>query len=245
MATTILSHPDTQSAEVGVPTHATKSAAGFEIDFSGGVTRQFGSAEAVRAAILRGEVPKAAPIRALGASRNSKAIVVEDWARSNSRLRSIYAPVWSSSLKGAVVGLIVVGILKSLDSLVLLFSVNPPAAILWLLVGAGIFSPKWKAQFMAAALFASFKTGIPFMTLWGAWFGVAAFAAVFGISAGMPVGTIVGLLRAKNHPTAPDANSEGSKPVIWGLAVPLAVFVTAAVAYVQLIAPALLNVIKG
>ena len=221
MATTILSHPDTQSAEVGVPTHATKSAAGFEIDFSGGVTRQFGSAEAVRAAILRGEVPKAAPIRALGASRNSKAIVVEDWARSNSRLRSIYAPVWSSSLKGAVVGLIVVGILKSLDSLVLLFSVNPPAAILWLLVGAGIFSPKWKAQFMAAALFASFKTGMPFMTLWGAWFGVAVFAAVFGISAGMPVGRLLACfarrtIRRRPMPRPKEANpSSGDWQFRW------------------------------
>jgi hypothetical protein len=78
----------------------------------------------------------------------------------------------------------------------------------------------------------------------GAWFGVAIFAAVFGVSAGMPVGTVVGLLRAKSGPTAPDAAPEGSKPLIWGLAVPLAVFLIVAVLYVQVIMPAMLDALR-
>jgi hypothetical protein len=245
MATTVLDHTGTKSAEIGVQTEKERPVFGFEVEFSEGVTRRFDSAEEIRAAILLGEVPKAAHIRALGASPGGKTAVVEEWAKSHAKLRSLYTPVWSLSLRGAFVGLIVVGVLKSLDTFALLFAVNPAAAILWLLIGVALFSPKWKLQLMVAVFVFGWNSGLNVTMLWGAWFGVAVFAAVFGITAGMPVGTIIGLLRARHLATAPDAAPEGSKPLIWGLAVPLAVFGAAAIAYVQIFMPAIVSMTKG
>ena len=196
MATPVVQHPAAQTVETSSTAQIPHKQAGvrtrgFEIELSDGVVRQFESAQGIKEAILRGEIPRTSLIRVAGTSQ-SKARTVELWARSNEKLRSLYGPVWSLSMKGALVGFIVVGVLKALDTLVTLGSISPPAAMLWLLIGAAIFSPKWKMQLMAAAIFFGFKSGMHTTVLWGAWFGVAAFAAVFGVSAGMPVGTIVG-----------------------------------------------------
>jgi hypothetical protein len=153
-------------------------------------------------------------------------------------------PIWHLSLKGAFVGVCVVGALKALDTLVALASVNDAAALLWLLIGAAIFSPKWKMQLMGASLFAGIKSGVSMTALWGAWMGVGIFAAVFGVTAGMAIGTIVGLVRSNSHAQAPDAAGEGSKPVVWGLMVPLALFVLAVIGYVQVFVPAFLKMIE-
>ncbi len=242
--TTIALSETTNVQTVAAPAAKTIPKVGFEIILAGGETRHYETAEAVRSAILAGVIPKFAPIRTVVQAAGGTPVAVEGWAKSQPKLRSVYAPIWSLSLKGALIGFIAVGILKSIDTLVALGSVNPGAAFLWLLWGAAMFSPKWKLQLFGAALFLAFNAGANFMMLWGMWFGVAAFAAVFGISAGMFVGTVVGLVKARGAQTAPDAAPEGPRPIVLGIVTPLAVFVIAAVAYVQLVMPALLDIAR-
>lgn len=245
MESTTLGLANAQSAGIGVQAPESNQSSGFEIEVPGRATRRFESAEAVREAILCGEIPRTASIRKMGGTSVGKPVAVDLWAKSNGKLRSLYTPVWSLTLKGAWIGFLVVAALKALDTLFLLFSVNPSAAILWLLIGAAMFSPKWKVQIIVAAFIVGSKAGINPFTLFGAWTGVLVFAAVFGISAGMAVGTIAGYLRAWGARTAPDAQGEGLKPVIWGLAVPGMAFLIAAVVYVQVLLPAALRLIQG
>ena len=244
MATTFIDPTDTQSAGISAPQLEQGQPALFEVEFSDGATRQFHAEEGVRGAILQGEVPKTALIRKVGASAPDQTTTVEIWAKSKPKLKALYAPVWALTMKGAFVGLIVVGTLKSLDTLIGLLAVNPGAAIVWLLLGAGLISPKWKLQLMAGALYLSFQSGINFSLLWGAWMGVLTFTAVFGVSAGMAAGTLIGFLRLKNLPKAPDAANEGRKPLIFGFALPLAAFAVAATLYFQVLMPAALKLIS-
>lgn len=65
--------------------------------------------------------------------------------------------------------------------------------------------------------------------------GVMIFGAVFGVSAGMAVGTLVGYLRVGRLPKAPDAEREGRKPLVMGFAIPLATFVIAVTIYFQVL----------
>jgi len=243
MATTFIDRTDTQSAGISAQQLEKGQPAVFEVEFSTGTTRQFQSEEGVRDAILLGEVSRTSLIRKVGASVSDQATTVEIWAKSKPKLRALYAPVWALTMKGALVGLIVVGALKSLDTLIGLFAVNPGAAIVWLLLGAGLISPKWKLQLMAGALYLSFQSGVSFSLLWGAWLGVFAFAAVFGTSAGMAVGTIIGFQRLNRLPKAPDAR-EGRRPLVLGLAIPLTAFAVAATVYFQVLMPAVLKLVS-
>jgi hypothetical protein len=140
----------------------------------------------------------------------------------------------------------VVAVLKALDTFVTLCRVSPPNAIFWVLMIAFFVSPKGKQQIgiFAAIVWFHSKGAINLSALFGAWFGVMAFAAVFGISAGMAVGTIVGFVRARGVATAPDALGEGSKPAIWGLTVPLTVFVVAAIAYFLVLMLAVIKMLQ-
>lgn len=244
MATTMIDLTDTHGAEVGAPAVEFEQTAGFEIEFSDGATLRFHTEEDVRDAILRGDVPRGAHIHRLGAADGARPTTVEVWAKSSPRVKALYASVWAVTGKGALVGLCVVGALKALDTLIGIAAVNPGAAFIWLLLGAGLISPKWKLQLMGAALFLSFKSGVSWSLLLGAWAGVMAFAAVFGVSAGMAVGTVVGFLRARGLHKARDAEREGLKPLVWGFVTPLAVFAVAAVSYVQVVLPAALKAVS-
>jgi hypothetical protein len=247
MATTLtLRSPgstDMAAATAATPATAQAPESGFEIEMPGGATSRFASKEDIRAAILRGEIPRTARVRPLDATANAGAgdtiawSTVEAWARSHATLRRLYTPVWALALKGAFVGVIGVAILKALDTLVALLAVNPGLAVLWLLVGAGIFSPKHTLHFMAASIFFSLKIGASLMSLWASWVGVGLFAVVFGATAGTAIGTAIGFLRSHDLERAPDATSDGRKPLLLGLALPSALFVAAAVAYVQVFVP--------
>jgi hypothetical protein len=216
---------------------------GFEIEIAGGAIRRFQTADEVRSAILAGEVQRTANIRNLSAPAGAKPATVEAWAKSNDKLRPLYAPVWSVTLKGALYGAIAVFVLKALDTMILLFRINPLAGILWLLIGAFFFSPKWKIQiaFIAGFIWFQSHASVNIMALSGSWFGVLVFAAVFGISSGMAVGTLVGAVRARSMETAPDAPGEGFKPALWGFAVPAAVFLAAGYGYFAYLMPYLLS----
>jgi len=232
-----------------------KQATGLEVTLPNGEVLHFENAEALREPILEGKVPGSATLKVLtppaataGAktAKPAKVLTVEKWAQSNEKLRSLYAPIWASTLKGAFWGFIVVGIIKVADTAFLFFRVNPSVALLWLWLGALMGSPKWKRQILMAGVVVLFvaRDSIDFgalfhviQTLFGAWFGVMVFAAVFGASAGMPVGTIVGAIRARNAQCAPDHRGEGTKPLIWGLIVPAVAFVVAAILYMRVLMP--------
>lgn len=239
-----------------------KPSAGLDVTLPSGEVLHFENAEALREPILEGKVPRSATVKVLAAAqkpagakvpKEPKILTVEQWAKSNDKLRALYAPIWADTLKGALWGFIVVGIFKVADTAVLFFRVNPPVALLWLWVGALLGSPKWKKQILMAGAVVLYvaKDSIDFgalfhviQSLFGAWFGVAAFAAVFGVSAGMPVGTIVGAIRARKATCAPDRESEGTRPLIWGFLVPAAVFASAAILYLRVVMPYLIKTLS-
>jgi hypothetical protein len=248
---------DPQAA--GAPASSTAAAkpnTGLEIALPDGRVLEFANAEALRLPILRGELPRAATVKLLGASSGggqatksaapAKIRTLEEWAKSNEKLRPLYAPVWAVTLKGAVWGFIVVAILKTLDSTVMFFRINPLVGLLFLWLGALMGSPKWKKQILYAGIFLLFaaRNAIDFgalfgviQSLFGAWFGVFVFAAVFGVGAGMPIGTVTGAIRARRARCAPDRQGEGMKPAIWGFAVPAIAFAGAAIVYWRIVMP--------
>ena len=229
----------------------------LEIQLPDGQVMNFATAEALREPILRGEIPRTSTVKVPPATSTGnapagktaaspKVQTLEAWAKSNQKLRPLYAPIWAMTLKGALWGIIAVAILKTLDTAVLFFRVNPPIALLWLWLGALMGSPKWKRQILMVGVIVLFvsRDSINFgalfsvvSSLFGAWFGVMAFAAVFGAGAGMPIGTVVGAIRAPSAKCAPDRESEGTKPLIWGFLVPAAGFAGAAVLYLRVLMP--------
>lgn len=236
-------------------------AAGLDIELPEGGVLHFADAQSMREPILRGDISRAAVVRspasaAATASAAGKPVTpakvrnVEEWAKSNETLCPPYAPIWAATLKGALWGFVVVAILKALDTSVLLFRANPAVWLLWLWVGALLVSQRWTKQILFVGVFVLFaaKNAINFGALfhvisslfWG-WFGVAVFAAAFGISAGMPIGTVVGAVRARRTQCAPDRQLEGTKPLIWGFAVPVVCFAGAAFVYQRFIVPYLVK----
>lgn len=99
MATTLIEPNSTHSAEIGARPVKPGQTTSFEIELSGGATRQFQSAEDIRDAILRGEVPKGTLIRKVGVSAGAQPATVENWARSSARFKALYAPVWSMTME--------------------------------------------------------------------------------------------------------------------------------------------------
>ena len=215
----------------------------FEIGLPDGEKRLFKTKREIRDAIVAGEVPRTATIGGTALPGAQQAQSVETWATAND-MQSLYRPVWSRTMKGALIGALVVAALKFIDTFVGIAILNPGAALLFVAVVAFLASPKWKPQIGFAGFMIWQQANLPFgafNTLLGAWFGVCVFAAVFGISSGMAVGTAVGYLRVSRIPKAPDAQPEGSRPAIWGLAVPLTFFVAAVVVYLEVILPAILK----
>jgi hypothetical protein len=212
----------------------------FDIGFPNGETRHFATAPDFRAAILAGEVPRASTIGGTALPNAKPGLTVEAWARSNDAMRPLYEPVWSHTIKGALYGGLIVAALKLLDTFIGIARVSGQAAFLFAIVMAIFCSPRFKPQIAIAGFLVWQQSNLPFQaisTFFSAPLGVCLFAAVFGASGGMAVGTIAGYLRASRMRTAPDAVPEGSKPVIWGLAVPISVFAAGVVVYIYVFMP--------
>lgn len=232
---------DVSEAPIAAPAAAAKT---FDIGFLNGETRSFADAPQLRAAILAGEVPRTASIGGTAIPGAKAGLTVEAWAKGNDSMRQIYRPVWSHTLQGGLYGGLIVSALKLLDTLVGIARVNPAAAFLFVMVMAFMASPKFKPQIAIAGFLVWQQSNVPFQAL--SMFlqmplGAMLFGAVFGGTLGMAIGTIAGYVRASSIQTAPDAVPEGSRPVAWGLAAPLAVFAAGAAFYFYVFMPWLIK----
>lgn len=185
--------------------------------------------ETLREAIVQGTVRKSMLARVVKESDLQKEEVegaswqtIEAMTKTNDDLDALYHPIWATAKKYMLYGVIACVILKALDTTLMLFAAAPPVGILWLLTIGSLFVKKWWAPF--AVIYISVKMGIAanlFMTA----MAVGLVGAAFGVPLGLLVGTLVGYWKSRHSALARDAEDEGSRPWIYGLAVPSAALV--------------------
>jgi hypothetical protein len=216
----------------------------YSVQLPGGEQRRFGTPDDLRDAILRGEIERSAVLAGAALPAAKTGLTVEQWATSNDRLRFLYQPIWFHTMKGALWGGLIVAGLKLIDTFVGIARINGEAALLFLIVMAFMFSPKYKPQIAIAGFLLFQQSHLKFAaisTFLGVPLGVGAFALVFGATAGMVLGTLVGYVRAPRLATAPDRVAEGARPALWGLAVPATVFTLGGLLYLRVLMPWMLS----
>ena len=149
-------------------------------------------------------------------------ISLEKLAVNNSKLRSLYRPIWDQTLKYINYGIIAGITLKAIDTSITLFGTDTWLGIVWLIIAASILISTKISWAPIVAIAISLTTGIKvnlFVTL----LATGLVGAIFGVPFGMIVGTIVGYFRKGRMRTAPDAVPEGSRPWILGFFIPIVV----------------------
>jgi hypothetical protein len=119
----------------------------------------------------------------------------------------------------------------------LLEPVSPGFKLLLVTVGLGFFLPRITMQAMIVSLFLSIQLGVNTMFVVGCWAGFAGFSACFGIPGGMILGTIVGYWYRTQITLAPDAQPEGNRPLLLGIAAPTAVLIVFRFLYERFLVP--------
>lgn len=196
-----------------------------------GEVQYYADVASLRNAVLGGQVSRSWDARRLSPGKQDAEamwLTLERLSESEFRLRSLYRPVWAHTMKGAMIGFVVVALLKGLDTTIGLFFVSQAAGFAWLLVLAALVSPKFKLQAFVLAMLVMAQARLP--NLWFGPFGLAVVAAAFGCPAGAALGTVTGYVRSRGLPKAADARPEGINPVLLGLVLPV-VFLVAAVPF--------------
>jgi hypothetical protein len=197
----------------------------IEVQYPNGQIKDIVDLGVLRAAILAGEIKKTFPARSIqknkdGTKKTSevKWSTVENFAKINFNIISLYRPVWAYSRTGFFYGAIAGSIIKALDTTVLLFSIRPEAGFAWLLVIGSLFLTRWWSWAPIVAIIISIKlnTGNLFITF----LATMLIGTMFGGPLGMIVGTITGHIKAQNLLQAPDAVGEGSRPYLQGILAP-------------------------
>jgi hypothetical protein len=228
--------PLREEIDVGANETAPEQTGSIEVELPSGETRRF-FPEGLRAEILSGRLPRTLRARSLASKPGKNQTeppwgTVESVAASNKELRGIYRPVWDTVLLFAGYGAIAGIALKAIDTTVSLFAIDVGIGMAWLafafFAGIGSADKKWGAWWIGA-LAVSIWTGMNLFMTAGA---TALVGALFGVPAGMMVGTIVGLAKSGRAVRAPDAEVEGSRPVLLGLAVPAVALAVLIPAYV-------------
>jgi hypothetical protein len=141
-------------------------------------------------------------------------------ACSHADLRAAYRPVWDTGVRYMWIGAAVGIGLKLLETTLSIFSVDGGAGFLWLLtLGSIAVSSRWALAPLAVIYF-SFKAGIR-ANLFITAIAAALVGVAFGAPIGLVIGTLVGYSRREKLPMAPDAEPEGSRPTLPGVALPV------------------------
>jgi hypothetical protein len=141
------------------------------------------------------------------------------FAKGFFKLRVLYEPVWSHAMTGLTWGALTGIGLKFLDTLILLGSVDPGLAFLFVVVAAVCAIPRIGVLAMIgiSIVMMRFAKANLFVTL----LAVMATGSILGCLPGMAIGGAIGLGRKKNLPLAPDAKPEGGIMVLKALVLPL------------------------
>jgi len=220
----------------------------IEVLMPRGKMKEFNDYDVLRQEILNGNVSRdfKARIKAQpspdesGQTPDMPWSTIEEIAHVDFKLQSLYKPVWAHAKKGLWIGALIGIAIKAIDTATLLASAGSEVVVIWLLVGAAmvsmsIFNRGWMVA--AAVGFFSFKFGINVFGFLGAWFSTALVGAFYGGLLGLAIGTIVGYARKRSLEQADDAPSEGRRPLVTGLAIPLATLAVAAPLHIFWLTP--------
>lgn len=196
----------------------------IEVELPNGKIEKFNSVNDLKDNIVCGSILKDFKVRQVLSSMSEKQkekvewANVEDFSEDLFELKTLYKPVWAHTMKGLFYGSVAGIILKTLDTTYLFFSLDPTVGFVWLLVIGSLFVKKWWAPL--AVVFFAMKIGIR-VNLFVTVFSVALIGAVFGAPMGALIGTIVGYIRVNKIHRAPDAATEGLKPLLAGIMAPI------------------------
>ena len=199
----------------------------------------FDSVDGLKNDILQGTVAKGMKVRSVVIDEDGQRTEgawdsVQNFAVANNAFRSLYRPVWHCTVKFLAYGAIVGCALKAMDTTVTFFRMAPILGVVWLVVlGSLLVAHKWPLAPLAA-MAASFYILDNHTNFFAAVFATMLVGAGFGAPTGMAIGTVVGRLRKGRTRIAPDAVSEGYRPYLLGLVLPLAFLAVAIPCYVWL-----------
>ena len=140
-------------------------------------------------------------------------------AKSHFILRVLYQPVWSHAMAGLKWGAIVGVALKLIDTLILLGSVDPTLAFLFLAAIVVVFIPRIGIIGVIGIVFLSMKYTRANLFIMG--LSAALIGSILGCLPGMVVGGIIGLSKKNSLPRAKDAPPEPDGIVIKAIILPL------------------------
>jgi hypothetical protein len=165
------------------------------------------------------------------------------FAKGHFRLRVLFEPVWSHALAGLKWGALVGIGLKLLDTLVLLGSVDPALALLFLVtIGVCLIPRIGVAGVVAVSVATSKFTKANFFMM-----GLAAalVGAILGCLPGMAIGGLIGLWRNGALPRAKDAVPESPGLVLSAVVLPLLCGAALLAFYVLVFNPWLTSVMQS
>jgi len=165
---------------------------------------------ALRAGILDGLFTAGSAVdvhvKAQDGTWNKTTSSLAQFAKGHFHLRVLYEPVWSHAMAGLKWGALVGIGLKLLDTLILLGSVDPSMAVLFLVAIGVCFIPRIGMAGVAMVSFMMFKYSKANFFMIG--LSAALIGATLGCIPGMAIGGAVGFSRKKELPQAPDAEPE-------------------------------------
>jgi len=199
----------------------------IEVERSGKCIKVYDTPAKLREDLLKGVVARTDKARTVTqkdveAKTEPEWKTVEAFALANKELRGLYRPVWDYTLKYMWYGALAGFAIKALDTTLLIAQVDEHAFIAWLIVIGGVFaSAKWGMVAIVPALIVPPMMGVRanlFITL----IGTALVGFLFGAPSGAVAGTVVGHIKRSKAETAPDADPEGGRPYLLGIALPIA-----------------------
>jgi hypothetical protein len=171
-----------------------------------------------------------------------KDFTIETFAKQHFKLGILYKPIWEHAMTGLKWGALTGIMIKLLDTLIGLASVDPLLAFLFLVAIAVCFIPRIGTIGVIAISFLMMKYSSANFFLIGL---VAAFTgAILGCLPGMAVGSIIGFVRKSHLPLASDAKPEPKHYILTKVLIPLIVGVGLILFYLFVFNPWLLEVIQ-
>ncbi len=143
---------------------------------------------------------------------NKTSSSLAQFAKRHFKIGVLYEPVWSHAMAGLKWGALSGIVLKYLDTLFLLGSIDPRMAFLFLVVTGVCVIPRLGMPLVivvSISLYRFTKANL-FITL----LAVMLFGSILGCLPGMAIGGAIGFLRRKNLPVASDATPERSG-LVW------------------------------
>lgn len=200
----------------------------------------------LRTAIVEGKHQQNSAVAIYAKTKEGKWTQVDNtllgFAKSHFYLHVLYEPVWSHAMAGLKWGAITGMILKLLDTLIALGSVDPGLAFLFLIAIGACMIPR--IGFVAMAVISFYLIKLSKINFFFMGIAAALAGAMLGCLPGMAIGGAIGFYRKKSLPVAQGAIAEADNLVLKAFVLPLLGGVAGIVCYFYVINPWLIKVIE-